>query len=38
MKKYFNKELAITNEENEDFESLRNVGSVTMIMLILMLT
>ena len=37
MKKPFNKELMITKEDNEDNEALVNVGSATMIMLIMML-
>ena len=35
MKKHFNKEIMITKEQNENL--LENVGSVTMIMLIMML-
>ena len=37
IKKHFNKELVMTKEDNEDFENSANVGSVTMIILILML-
>ena len=37
MEKHFNKELLMIKEDNEDFKSLLNVGSVIMIKLILML-
>ena len=33
MKKYFNKELPMANENNEDFENSNNVGFVIMSML-----
>ena len=35
VKKHFNKELAMMKEDNEKFETLINVGSVLMIILIL---
>ena len=37
VKKHFNKELAMMKEDNEKFETLINVGSVLMIILILIL-
>ena len=37
MKKHFNKKLVMTEEENESFRTLLNVGLVIMIMLIMML-
>ena len=37
MKKPFNKELLMTKEDNEILKTKLNVGSVTMIMLIMML-
>ena len=37
IKKHFIKELVITKEDNEALRTLINVGSVTMIMLIMML-
>ena len=37
MKKHFNEELMITKENNEVLKALLNVGSLTMIMLIMML-
>ena len=37
MKKHFNKELVMTQEDNEILKTLLNVGSVTVIMLIMML-
>ena len=37
IKKKFNKELVMTKESNENLRTLLNFGSVTMIMLIMML-
>ena len=37
MKKHFSKDLVMTKEGNEYFRTLLNVGSVTMIILIMML-
>ena len=37
MRKYFNKELVMTKEENENFKNSTNVGSVILIILMLML-
>ena len=37
IKKHFFKELVITKEDNEALRTLINVGSVTIIMLIMML-
>ena len=37
MKKRFNKELVMTKEDNKDLRALLNVGSVTMVLLIMML-
>ena len=37
MKKHFNEELMMTKENNEVLKALLNVGSLTMIMLIMML-
>ena len=37
MKKYFNKELAMTKEDNRNLKNYINVRLVTMIMLIMML-
>ena len=37
MKKHFNKELVMIKEDNEDFKNSINVGSATVIMLIMML-
>ena len=37
MKKQFNEELMMTKENNEVLKALLNVGSLTMIMLIMML-
>ena len=36
MKTHFKKELVMTKKDNEDLETLLNVGSVIMIMLIMM--
>ena len=36
MKKDFSKEIVMTKEDNEDFRTLLNIGSVTMIMLRIM--
>ena len=37
IKKHLNKELVITKEDMKILRTLRNVGCVTMIMLIIML-
>ena len=37
MKKHFNKELVLTKEDNKVLRTLLNIGSMTMIMLIMML-
>ena len=37
MKKYFNKELVMTKEDNGNLKNYINVRLVTMIMLIMML-
>ena len=37
MKKYFNRELAMTKEDNGNLKNYKNVRLVTMIMLIMML-
>ena len=37
MKKHFNKELVMTKEDNKVLRTLLNLGSMTMIMLIMML-
>ena len=37
MKKYFNKDLVMVKEDNEDLRTAQNVGSVITIILILIL-